>query len=76
MFSRMERRNSFDLLAQIRGGVQQEPRLAVIRKGDLGLGTTLTLESSGAKCLAVVAATIPLRKAATCGRAQDLYTHP
>jgi hypothetical protein len=71
----MERRSSFNLLAQVRGGIQQEPGAAIIRNGDLGLGATLAFESSGANGLTIPAATIPLRKAAASGRAQYLDTH-
>jgi len=41
----MECRSSFNLLAQIRRGIQQEPRLAIIRNGDLGTTFEFNLQA-------------------------------
>jgi hypothetical protein len=50
--------------------------LVVVAYGHLGLGTALTLEGPCTRGLTVAAAAVPLRKAASCSRAQYFYTHP
>ena len=68
-------RRGLNLQAQIRRRVQEKVTLVVVGNCDLGLSTSLALESPGARGLAVMAVAIPLRKPASCGRAQDFDAH-
>ena len=53
------------LLANLRRGVYQKPRLTVRADGDTFLGARGGLQAAGAHPLAVFTTTVPLRKAAT-----------
>ena len=50
--------------------------MAVVTDGHLGLSTALRTQLARPLQVAIPAVTVPLRKAATRGGAQDLYAHP
>ena len=64
-----------DLLAQVGGGVEQHPIRAVTADGERGLRARPESGGSRADGDAVLTIAIPLRKAATGARPQDLDDH-
>src|SRR3954471_9107961 len=72
---RMQLWRGIQLLAEVGGGVDQEPMLAVATEGDRGLGP-LQLLAVFTGCPAALAAAIPLRhSAAGCGAQDDDAKH-
>src|SRR3954471_17139939 len=72
---RMQLRPGIQLLAEVGGGVDQEPVLAVAAEGDRGLGS-LELLAVFTGRPAALAAAIPLRhSAAGCGAQDDDAKH-
>jgi len=65
----VEGRERGQLGADLGGGVQEEPGRAVGRDGDALLGTRRGAQRAGADALTVLAAAVPLGKAAARGRA-------
>ncbi|MDT4824400.1 hypothetical protein FQZ97_576470 [compost metagenome] len=72
---RLQRREGFELGADVRRGVAQHPVAAVGAEGDGRLGARLGTHLATAHAAAVVAIAVPLGEAATGSRAKDLNMH-
>ena len=73
--ARVQRRKAFDLSAHFRGGIEQEPRLAVRAHCYAFLGTRFDFRRSIACPTAVPARAVPLRATPSGCRAEHLDLH-
>src|SRR5579862_1809078 len=64
-----------DLCAEVGGSADEEPHLAVVREGDLGLCARGGAELGGSNATAVFAGAVPLWESAACRRTQNLDAH-
>jgi hypothetical protein len=72
---RLEDGITFNLRANIRGSVKQEPTLVVCADGYLQLGASFSLEAALAHSPTIAASTIPLREGPAGSGSQQLYKH-
>lgn len=72
----MKGRKRLDLVAQVWAGVDQEPFRRVSADRKLGLRSGFTWKFSLAEPPAIGAATVPLRKASSGRRTENLNQHP
>src|SRR5262245_15475435 len=71
----MQSGEPFDLLADLRRGIEENPALAVRADGDRLLRSRRRANAPGANAAAVWTATVPLRKPAACRRPQHADAH-
>ncbi|MDT4841724.1 hypothetical protein FQZ97_755940 [compost metagenome] len=72
---RLQGREGFELGADVRRGIAQDPVDAVVAEGDRRLGARPCAEGAGTDAAAVAAVAVPLREATAGGGAENLDAH-